>query len=180
MICCRVGSMPIDFNCCSSPGIDLCEVNTRFTPPQRRTAVGPISTGTPAFSGPSCTHCPSQSRRTRPAISTGSPCRRSVLPPTVTRTIPPTPASKLALAASAGEERRRQLDAAFTAGVNDPTERVVASGEGQQLVTAGDHAEALKRRRLGGEGVGLVHDAAGDQAHLQSSPTRLIQVRFKR
>jgi hypothetical protein len=79
-----------------------------------------------------------------------------------------------------GEERRRQLDAAFTAGVDDPTERVVASGEGQQLVTAGDHAEALKRRRLGGEGVGLVHDAAGDQAHLQSSPTRLIQVRFKR
>ena len=64
-----------------------------------------------------------------------------------------------------GEERRRQLDAALAAGVDDPTERVVASGEGQQLLTASDDAETFERRRFGGEGVRLVHDAAGDQAH---------------
>ena len=67
-----------------------------------------------------------------------------------------------------GEERRRQLDATLPAGVDDPAERVVASGEGQQLLTASDDAETFQRRRFGGEGVRLVHDAAGDQAHRES------------
>ena len=51
-----------------------------------------------------------------------------------------------------------------------PPSEWLRPGVGQQLLAPSDDLETFERRRLGREGVRLVHDAAGDEAQFAHLP----------
>ena len=156
---------------------------TRLTPPQRSTAVGPMSTGTPAFSGPSCTHCPSQRRRTRPATATGSPCQRSVLPPTASSDRSPRPPRQRRPRAASGigddhgrllRVLRQQLGQEHRAVTGCAAADVVADvDEHHRSLREGDRLRhGLRRRRVAARSSACRSDQASVCQFVRQSPCR--------